>query len=47
MGDHFEDNNAINPVPVHQGIQAAGNAEANIKRDNKANPMLTKNNINF
>lgn len=34
MVDYFEDNNAVNAVPVHQGIQAAGNTEANTKRDN-------------
>ena len=39
MVDYFENNNAVNPVPVHQGIQAAGNTEANTKRDKIANRL--------
>lgn len=36
MMDYFEDNNAVNPVPLHQGIQVAGNAETNTKHNNLA-----------
>ena len=37
MSDYFEDNNAVNPIPLHQGIQASENAEANTIRDYIAN----------
>lgn len=38
MSDYFEDNNAVNPVPL-QGIQAFENALVNTKRDNIADVL--------